>query len=484
MSEQISPSGHGSVFATRSLDDVYEEIRTTYLANQYPWVIGYSGGKDSTVVLQLVWYALAALPASKRTKQVYVLSSDTLVETPVIVDYIDTSLRLINESAKRERLPFEAHKVTPRTTDTFWVNLIGRGYPAPYSSFRWCTDRMKIQPTSRFILDCVARYGEVILALGARRAESARRAQTMNHRDITGKHLTRHKDLYGAYVYTPIEDWTVDDVWQYLLQVPSPWGIDNNDLAALYQSAQSGECPLVIDKSSPSCGSSRFGCWTCTVVTKDKAIENMIDSGAEWMLPLLQYRDYLASTQDPEMKPRIRELKRRNGRIQEHEGKFIWGPYKFEFRKELLEKLLRAEVEVQRNGPDSKMRLITDDELLEIRRIWRTEIPDWEDSVPKIYAKVTGDRLAGINDDWGPFTGREKEVLTRLATENGVQPELVLRLVELERQMYGMLRRSAIQKKIDDYLSEDWRSKEEAIDALPALQRAMRRPTKGEDGES
>jgi DNA sulfur modification protein DndC len=458
-----------SIFAQQSIEQIYEEIRHTYLANDYPWVVGYSGGKDSTTVLQLVWYALSGLPVDRRTKPVYVLSSDTLVETPMIVSLIDTALQQINEAAEQHGLPIEAHKVVPKTTDTFFVNLIGRGYPAPYSNFRWCTDRMKIQPANRFILECVAKYGEVVLLLGVRRAESSRRAQSMNGHARKGKNLSYHHDLRGAYVYTPIEDWMTDDVWQYLLQVPSPWGGNNRDLASLYATAQSGECPLVIDKTTPSCGGGRFGCWTCTVVTRDKALEAMIDSGEEWMSPLLEFRDFLASTQQPDQKPAIREHKRRNGRVEERDGHFVWGPYQPWFRKDLLRRLLQAQVEVQRNGPDPSMKLITDDELHEIRRLWRTEMSDWGDSVPQIYAEVIGRQLQGTVDEGGPFTERDKNVLIDIAQKNDVPSELVLKLVDLEKRMYGMQRRTTIQQKIDSILSEDWRSREDVLSQATTL---------------
>ena len=84
----------------RSIHDVYEEIRQLYLQYPYPWVIGYSGGKDSTAALQIVWYALAELPIEQRQKPVYIISSDTLVETPVIVDYIDETLQRIKARAE------------------------------------------------------------------------------------------------------------------------------------------------------------------------------------------------------------------------------------------------------------------------------------------------------------------------------------------------------------------------------------------------
>ncbi len=189
-----------SVFTTRSLTELYSQIRAVYQQNASPWVIGYSGGKDSTAVLQLVWYALADLPIEERTKPVYVLTSDTLVETPVIVDYINQTLSRINEAADEQRLPFRAHKVKPKLEDTFWVNMIGKGYPAPYTRFRWCTDRLKINPANTFILNTVTKYGEAIVVLGVRKAESSTRAQAMSLRKIQGSILRRHSTLPNAFV--------------------------------------------------------------------------------------------------------------------------------------------------------------------------------------------------------------------------------------------------------------------------------------------
>jgi len=169
------------------LQAIYEEIRQNYLKYDYPWVIGYSGGKDSTATLQLVWYALAQLPPEQRTKPVYVISTDTLVETPMIVDYTLETIRLLNQEAKKRNMPFVAQKLSPILDDTFWVNLLGRGYPAPNSGFRWCTERLKINPSNRFILSKVAEHGEVILVLGSRRGESATRDQVLNMHRMTLK---------------------------------------------------------------------------------------------------------------------------------------------------------------------------------------------------------------------------------------------------------------------------------------------------------
>ncbi|HIP70633.1 MAG TPA: DNA phosphorothioation system sulfurtransferase DndC, partial [Anaerolineae bacterium] len=215
------------------LPEIHEEIRQTYLSYPYPWVIGYSGGKDSTTTLQLVWYALSELPPEQRAKPIYVISTDTKVETPVIVDRIDESIRMINKAAQEQQMNLTAHKLSPILNDSFWVNLLGRGYPAPNSGFRWCTERLKINPSNRFILDKVAEYGEVILVLGSRRGESATRDQVLNMHRVTGMNLARHGQLPGAWVYMPVEQFTTDDVWTYLMQVNSPWGGDNMQLASL-----------------------------------------------------------------------------------------------------------------------------------------------------------------------------------------------------------------------------------------------------------
>jgi DNA sulfur modification protein DndC len=487
MNKQLESIGQsGSIFDERSLDDIYAEIQETYISSGVPWVIGYSGGKDSTTVVQLVWYALAKLPRDQFKMPVYIIASDTLVETPIIVEHLDATLRMMNQRAHAQGLKIEAHKVSPQVTDTFWSNLIGRGYPAPTQRFRWCTERMKINPANRFILQRAAEYGEVVMVLGGRKSESASRAQVMAARaKDPGSRLGRHHILSRARVYTPIADFSTDDVWTYLLQVPSPWGGSNRDLAALYRSANSGECPLVVDTSTPSCGNSRFGCWTCTVVTRDKSMEAMIDNGEEWMEPMLEFRDWLTSTQDPERKHLYRDHKRRTGEVlieaRTYDGKrlrglknidqyiaetqeealdpkLIRGPYRLEFCKEMLRRLLEVQQQVRAKGPDSQVELISEAELHEIRRIWRTERQDWEDSVPEIYRSVTGKTLRWLQDDIGMFTATEYGVLEEICQENDVPTDLVARLMEQERQVQGMHRRAGIFTRIDDVLGEEWRT--------------------------
>lgn len=462
-----------SFFDKRTLKDLYHEIQSTYLGDERTWIIGYSGGKDSAASLQLVWYALSELEPDKRKKPIHVISTDTLVETPVIVDYINNTLHLIDKAAEEQIMPFKTHKLKPQINDSFWVNLIGRGYPAPQKTFRWCTERMKIRPADKFITETVSQHGEVILILGIRKTESMTRAQVMSLYEIKGSVLSRHSTLPGAFVYAPIQDFTTNDVWTYLLQNKSPWGNNNRDLVAMYQNAQ-GECPLVVDTTTPSCGQSRFGCWVCTVVGKDKSMESMIDHGQEWMEPLLEFRDFLAGTQDPERKHEIRELKRRMGFVQFRsekssknkgisEPEITRGPYKLEFRKKILRKLLETQDMVRKEGPDSKEDLILLEELHAIRKIWRTEEGDWQDSIPSIYHDVTGSDLPLDPDDIGTFGAVEGKILQELASKYDVPHDLVTRLIDVEMQNQGMSKRSSVFGKLDKVFSEDWRTNEKTI---------------------
>ena len=430
-----------------------QKIREVYLSDGRPWVIGYSGGKDSSCVLQLTWYALRGLPEEQRTKPIYVITSDTLVETPAVVNQLVETLKQIGDKATAEKMPISVHKVIPAIRDTFWVNMIGRGLPAPYTNFRWCTDRMKIAPTTTFIKSKIAEYGEVVILLGSRRSESSSRGQVMANRRDKGAYLSWHNDIANALVFTPIEDWHTNDVWEYLMAVPSPWAGRNDAIVTMYRNAQAGECPLVIDKSTPSCGGGRFGCWTCTVVQKDRSMEAMIENGEDWMQPMLDLRDWLTETQIPENKPKIRDHRRRNGRVEYFdaggEKRIVWGPYKLEFRKEILRRLLRTQMTVRETGPDPEVHLIRPEELHKIRQLWLHDEGDWEDELPAIYEEETKEVMDWLVDDHAGVGGVEKQLLEDVAKKSDLPANLIRELLDVERNHAGMSRRSGIYDQID-----------------------------------
>lgn len=301
------------------INDVIEEMKVVYKNDNRPWIIGYSGGKDSTVVVQLAFTMLESLAPEERTKPIYIVSSDTLIENPIVLGYLKDASNLINIGAKTKKLPLYAEMVHPDYDNSYWTNIIGKGLPTPTSiRFRWCTERLKIKPSNKFIENKVKENGEVIVLLGVRKAESIARKTRIENRQIDGYLLTPHGSLQNTYVYNPIVDFTTDDVWKTLLSNNgrNPWGGDNNELFALYAGSDAGECPFTITKNekgevdSPSCGNSRFGCWICTVVNEDKSLTGFIKNGEDWLQPLLDFREWLLSIRD---KHEYRQQYRRDG---------------------------------------------------------------------------------------------------------------------------------------------------------------------------
>ncbi|MFZ3440206.1 DNA phosphorothioation system sulfurtransferase DndC [Vibrio harveyi] len=491
-------------FANNKLSHYIADVQRVYCADKRPWVIGYSGGKDSSAVMSLVYLALLGLEPKDRQKPVFVVSSDTLVETPVVVNHIKDSLAAIEKGAKRDNLPITCHKVVPKDNQTFWANLLGKGYPAPTRSFRWCTERMKIDPVSDFIKSKVSQFDEVIVVLGSRSQESASRAQVIAKHKIDGSRLARHTTLANAFIFTPIDTWGVDDVWkllrlchletkqtpygpkniwidEYDLEWENPWGGKNLVLWNLYKdSSGQGECPMVIDETTPSCGNSRFGCWTCTVVTKDRAMESLIQNGEQWMAPLLEFRNKLSMTTDPANKEEYRNHKRRTGKVSYQyakegediatERKHVPGPYWLKYRRQWLRELLELDKKFKAEGRE--IELITVPELHAIRQEWIHDPnePDWDDSLPTIFKQVYGYDLDWVYDDNASFGKDDAQLIHELCDNFDIEPEMIMKLIELEVSMEGLSRRSGISNKIASLLKRDWGSLEEIKQKHASLQ--------------
>jgi len=468
----------------KTIDALKQEIVDLYLSDEIPWVIGYSGGKDSTAVLQLVWLALAGLPEDERSKPVYVISTDTLVENPVVALWVSKSLDRMGRHAADQGLPLTAHRLTPAPENTFWVNLIGRGYPAPRPKFRWCTERLKINPSTQFISSVVQKHGEAILVLGTRKAESAARAKVMERfeQKRVRDRLSPNGSLPNSYVYSPIEDWSNDDVWMFLMQVGNPWGYNNKDLLTMYQGASAdGECPLVVDTTTPSCGDSRFGCWVCTLVEKDKSMHAMIqnDEEKEWMLPLLELRNRLDPPKTPDADRPIRDFRRMNGAVQLYNDRPIPGPYKQEAREMWLRQVLEAQRHIRENGPEEvcDIELITLEELEEIRRIWVVEKHEIEDTLPRVYEDATGDAYPGGSlDDNLVMGATEMELLREICNDDDLHFQLVRELLSIEKRHKSMLRRAGLFDALESSFYRNFYEDED-----DAVQRArLRRDALGE----
>jgi len=427
-----------------NIQHLENEIIDQYLYDEHPsrpWIIGFSGGKDSTMLLQVVWNALKRIEPILLTRQIYVVCNDTLVENPRIVKFINKTLKRIQKEANLNDFPIIVHQTMPNLENTFWVKLIGLGYPAPNKFYRWCTERLKIDPTTRFIKETTSMNEEAIILLGTRSDESSNRAASIKKHEVKGQRLRKHL-LPNVFVYAPIKDVTTNEVWQYLNQVSPPWGGTHKELVTLYRNANAGDCPLVIDDTTPSCGNSRFGCWTCTVVNKDKSMEGLIDNGEEWMQPLADIRNFLIETRDNPEKYRQRE--RRDGSVHER----FWGPYTFETRVEILRRILKAQKLIEAS---EGIELITHQEMVLIQYYWFRDC-FFKTKVSQVYNRIFKTQIDMSKQE--EKHKQEADLLKKSCKQEPKDVEFIQDLLALQKTKTLMIRKRGLQSDIDNRLNQ------------------------------
>lgn len=433
-------------------EDIIQEMSLVYQHDKRPWMIGFSGGKDSTLLCCLVMEMLQRLPKEKRHKKVHIISSDTMVENPIVRDYMHKMSKMINEAGSE--LNIAADIIYPKVEDTFWSKVIGLGYPTPEApGFRWCTERLKIHPMNAYTLDTIKNNGEVILLLGVRKAESTYRANNIRSREIEGKLLVPHNDIEKAYVYNPLTEIPNEEVWNFLLKDDgiSPWGSDNKYLFSLYQGENLGEEQSVIgeiDKEkTPVTGNSRFGCWICTMVKEDKSLKAFIDRGETWLVPLRDYRNWMLQLRTT---PGAREYKRRNGAMyRKADGTLGEGPFTLKTRKEMLRRLLQLEV-------DTGLSLITIEELKYIDVLWDKEGDLTRRCLVDIYHDIKGKKLPWDEYKTPVFSADVIDEIKRLCREHQVEFELISKLIiEIEANK-NYTKSSMVTKAFDRILNQGW----------------------------
>ena len=443
----------------KRIEYIIDEILDQYMyadTTDRPWIIGFSGGKDSTVLLTLVWLALRKIKEEKIVpfqlrRPIYVVCNDTMVENPIISTYVDEVLNQIEKQAREEDMPIFVRKTIPKLEDSFWVNVIGKGYPVPNTAFRWCTDKMKIKPTARFITEQVDECGEAIILIGTRKAESATRARSIKKHEIHGQRLTHHTILHNTYVYAPIKELMLEEVWYIINAIPCPWGFDNKILFNIYMdaSADDYECPTVVtDKSHGSCGQSRFGCWVCTVVKDDKSMRSLIKNGREWMQPLYDFRIELDAERN------IIENRmpfRRDGRRAVND----MGPYIFSYRAKILRRLLEVQHELQQRDP--KIKLISDQELIAIQVNWYRDF-NFGHQVSDIYNSIYKESFSMEENEKNKL---EAELMREVCKNNPDEGELIEQLLLLQKSKSLMQRRRGLKNEIELRLKEFLNSKKQ-----------------------
>ncbi len=428
--------------------DIIDNIKKLYQEDSRPWVIGYSGGKDSTMLVSLTFEAVQQIPAEKRSKEIAVVCTDTRVEIPAVADRVEHELDFMRAHAEVHNLMIAPYLLKPVAEQSFWVNMLGRGYPPPNRTFRWCTQRLKIDPVSSFIRSNLPRWGEAIIHLGARRSESGSRAQTMRQRARNNYGLSRHDDLPRCWIATPIEFVTTDQVWEYLLDerkdFKTPWGGDNQNLFQLYKDASGGECPLVVDESTPSCGNSRFGCWVCTVVDRDKASEGLLASGDKRMEVLLHFRDTLIKYRNPENG--YRDMVRKNGQ----DGA---GPLTMEARKNLLTQLLELQEE-------TGLSVLSEEELHWIQTFWKSaRNPDSGNGVASIVIQHQGTAMPKTED-----SSYLQSIEDEVSAEKNISVETLRRFIGKIEEYGERCRLNGLQDELLQILNDELRERNKEAD--------------------
>lgn len=438
----------------KEFENIISEMTYVYNHDDRPWLIGYSGGKDSSLLVYLVIETIMRLPEYKRIKPVFIVSSDTGVENPIVRNYMHSSSNKINEFSKRVNANIQADIIYPEVSQSFWSLVIGLGYPTPEPpGFRWCTERLKIMPMNKYTNALIAKYKEVILLLGVRKAESLARSRSISSREIIGKLLTPHSDIPNAYVYNPLTEIKNERVWEYLLKNDglSPWGVDMKYLFSLYQGEEMGEEQSVvgqIDKDKiPVTGNSRFGCWCCTIVKEDKSLQNFIDHGSDNLVPLRNFRNWLVSIRQD---PKFRDNKRRNGRVYvKNNGDYGFGPFKLSARQEILKRLLK----LQR---DTGFDLITMDELKYIDTLWDSEGDLSRRMLCNTYYDVYKKRLPWDEYKEPLYDADIIQAMEEAAEKADIPFELITKLIVAINSNKYIAKTSKMEKEFDRILNQEW----------------------------
>ena len=304
------------------------------------WVITFSGGKDSTTTLIVALEA--ALICDEQIERIDVMYSDTGIEIPSIQQYALKFIRYLQNFDRVKDLPVYYHIVRPELDKSFWVCLLGKGYPPPHQRFRWCTSRLKIYPVEKALKELIQPNKTIILT-GVRFGESKSRDNRLITSCSRGgecgqgvwfQYSSRLKVGYLA----PIVNWSECDVWDFL----------NIYAPTLKYPTQHLERDVYNGRGT------RFGCWMCTVVSTDKAMEKIVKL-PQWshLHPLMQFRQKVKQlTSSPDSRERYSD-----GRL---------GRLKLEVRKQLLKELLELQAKL-------KIELISQKEITAIEKLWQTK---------------------------------------------------------------------------------------------------------------
>ncbi|MBH1852492.1 phosphoadenosine phosphosulfate reductase family protein [Stenotrophomonas maltophilia] len=315
------------------------------------WIIGYSGGKDSTAALKV--FLAASLESGCENDSITIIYCDTGVENPELDLFAKKTLEEMRGELPAIFPNLQIEILKAPLKEGFFVRVIGRGYAPPTNRFRWCTKGLRVLPVQRFINTSP---GDAAVVLGLRFGESHQRDRSLAKGGNGGAIWQVQREGAQRDILLPVLDFDLEMVWAAAQSISLPSSIDSIALEELYRGATE-ECPMVKSPLAPPCASGRFGCWTCTVVRRDKSTESMIKNGKAWLQPYLDFRDWLQVFRGNSS---YRWPVRRNGAVGP-------GPFTVEGRKIIFKEIQLLEEAVGRE-------ILSHDEIGLIMSLWEQDL--------------------------------------------------------------------------------------------------------------
>ncbi len=245
-----------------------EKIESTYrilkkASTSKKWIITFSGGKDSSVLLDL---SLRFIVNEEVPEKVLVIYSDTLLDWPLLRDWALSVLDSVKKYSNKSNLSVETYIVEPSPNESFLEMIFKRGYPAPSPHFRWCTERLKSRPTLKLIRNIINDRNDIVILTGIRAKESKERSGRLRFRtsnNIEGPFFTSNK----IKSYAPLSSWTLENIWDYIENLEPIWTEPSwNRLRKIY-GPKRRELNL------------RFGCILCPLIRRDLSGLRMVELG-------------------------------------------------------------------------------------------------------------------------------------------------------------------------------------------------------------
>lgn len=373
--------------SVRSIEDLIEDAigsLKSVLERGQPLVVAFSGGKDSSVCLNLALQAaLKLLRESKHVPTIVIANSDTRMESPEIHQHVHREIPKAKKFAKEAGIKLKVVISSPAVADEFWVRVVaGQKLPSFPGMKHDCTSDLKITPAQRARRKILKHLGEAegtaCTVVGTRYDESVIRAANMKIRGESADRPWLNED--GELVISPIAYWTTDDVWEYL-SLARGKAIDSysdfDETFRIYADAGGTSCAIVSDmvtsgiKSARPCGA-RTGCWSCTPIgDTDKSLQAMLDSDPryEYMRGLNDLRNFLFTTRW--------DLSRRSWMPRSLHGGYAAvqvDTYSPAMQRELLQYLLTLQISekeaASRLGIRPRFTIITEESLIAIDALW------------------------------------------------------------------------------------------------------------------